>query len=133
LDNVSFEESYIDEIRFVCAGSDAVISNGVNNVSPGEDQVVAKAHRVLTAGGRLAVSDIISEELMPQSIKSDADLWASCIGGAEQIDAYRRIIESAGFEIVELRDNPAYEFASDRATDACRKYGVKSVSLLARA
>ena len=60
----------------------------------------------------------------------DADLWASCIGGAAQQDAYRDAIEGAGFRIGEMRANP-YEFISDRARDASAKYGVGSVSLLA--
>src|SRR5918996_378389 len=59
-----------------------------------------------------------------------ADLWASCIGGAAQQDAYRTAIEGAGMRIEEIRENP-YEFISDRARDASKKYGVKSVSILA--
>ena len=67
---------------------------------------------------------------MKESIVCDADLWASCIGGATQQDAYREAIEWAGLRIEEIRDNP-YEFISERARDASKKYGVKSVSLLA--
>ena len=70
---------------------------------------------------------------MPASIKDDEDLWAACIGGAEQIDRYTSLIETAGFEVREVRDNTQYVFVSDRAANACRKYGVKSISLVARA
>ncbi|MEK6328844.1 MAG: methyltransferase type 11, partial [Actinomycetota bacterium] len=59
-----------------------------------------------------------------------ADLWASCIGGAAQQDAYREAIENAGLRIEKLRENP-YEFITDRAREASAKYGVKSVSLVA--
>jgi SAM-dependent methyltransferase len=93
--------------------------------------VFAEAYRVLQPGGRLAIGDIISEQQMKESIVCDADLWASCIGGAAQRDAYREAIESAGLRIEEIRENP-YEFISDRARNASKKYGVKSVSLLAR-
>jgi arsenite methyltransferase len=67
---------------------------------------------------------------MKESIVCDADLWASCIGGAAQKDAYRKAIEGASLRIEEIRDNP-YEFISERASNASAKYGVKSVSLLA--
>ena len=67
---------------------------------------------------------------MKESIVCDADLWASCIGGAAQVDAYREAMESSGLRIEQIRDNP-YEFISDRARNASAKYGVKSVSLVA--
>ena len=79
----------------------------------------------------MAIADIVSEVQMKESIVCDADLWASCIGGAAQQDAYRAAIEGAGLGIEELRENP-YEFISERARNASAKYGVKSVSLLAR-
>jgi ubiquinone/menaquinone biosynthesis C-methylase UbiE len=129
MDNVSFEKGYIEDLPFEDGTFDVVISNGVINLSPDKEQVFEEVHRVLTSGGRLAISDIISERLMPESIKSDADLWAACIGGAEQVDRYTSIVENAGFEVMDLRDNTQYEFVSDQATNACQKYGVKSVSL----
>jgi ubiquinone/menaquinone biosynthesis C-methylase UbiE len=91
--------------------------------------VFEEAHRVLKPGGRLAVSDIISEEEMPESIKSNADLWAACIGGAAQVDSYTNLIESAGFSVTDVRENTEYDFISERAANACQKYGVKSISL----
>jgi hypothetical protein len=65
-------------------------------------------------------------------VTCDASLWAACIGGAMQRDAYREAIESAGLEIIEWRENEQYRFVSERADNAVRKYGVKSISLLAR-
>jgi arsenite methyltransferase len=49
-----------------------------------------------------------------------------------QRDLYRETIEGAGFEILELSENERYRFISDRADNATRKYGVVSISLLAR-
>ena len=49
-----------------------------------------------------------------------------------QRDRYREAIQTAGFEIVTWRENTAYRFVSERADNATQKYGVKSVSLLAR-
>jgi len=60
----------------------------------------------------------------------NADLWASCIGGAAEQEVYLQAIESAGFRIDTVRVN-AYAFLSDQARNASAKYGVKSVSVLA--
>ena len=132
MDAVTFERGYIEDLPFDDDTFDVVVSNGVINLSPDKARVFAEAHRVLRDGGRLAVSDIISEELMPESIKTDADLWAACIGGAEQVDRYTSLIDEAGFDIGEIRDNAEYQFISDQAVNACQKYGVKSISLGAR-
>ncbi|WP_129114761.1 methyltransferase domain-containing protein [Halegenticoccus tardaugens] len=129
MDTVSFEAGYIEELPFEDGTFDVVISNGVINLSPEKTRVFEEANRVLTSGGRIAVSDIISERQMPESIKTDADLWAACIGGAEQIERYTTLIEAAGFEVTDVRDNATYEFISDQAANACQKYGVKSISL----
>ena len=127
---VELREGRIEKLPVEGATCDCVISNGVINLAPEKEPVFAEAARVLKPGGRLAIADIVSEHQMKESIVCDADLWASCIGGAAQQDAYREAIEAAGLRIEEIRDNP-YEFISDRARDASAKYGVKSVSLLA--
>jgi len=127
---VLFSEGRIEQLPVDAESFDCVISNGVINLAPDKQTVFAEAARVLRPGGRLAIADIISEQQMKESIVCDADLWASCIGGASQRDVYRNAIEGAGLEIEELRENP-YEFISERAQSASQKYGVKSVSLLA--
>jgi len=127
---VELREGRIESLPADDARSDCVISNGVINLSPEKERVFAEATRVLRPGGRLAIADIVSEQHLKESIVCDADLWASCIGGAAQQDAYREAIEGAGLRIDEVRENP-YEFISERAHDASAKYGVKSISLLA--
>jgi arsenite methyltransferase len=130
LGQVEFREGRIEQLAADDASFDCVISNGVINLSPEKERVFAEAARVLRPGGRLAIADIVSEQQLKESIVCDADLWASCIGGAAQQDDYRTGIESAGFVIDEIRVNP-YAFISERARNASEKYGVKSVSLLA--
>src|SRR5262245_40970708 len=128
---VEFREGRIEQLPAEDASFDCVISNGVINLAPEKAAVFAEAARVLKPGGRLAIADIVSEQQMKESIVCDADLWASCIGGAAQEGAYREAIEGAGLRIEEIRENP-YEFISDRARDASAKYGVKSVALRAK-
>jgi arsenite methyltransferase len=129
-DQVELREGRIESLPADDGSCDCVISNGVINLAPEKERVFAEAARVLRSGGRLAIADIVSERELKESIVCDADLWASCIGGAAQEDDYRAAIESAGLRIETIRENP-YEFISDRAMSASAKYGVKSVSLLA--
>ena len=131
-DTVSFEEGYIEDLPFEDGSFDLVISNGVINLSAEKERVFEGVCRVLRPGGRLAISDVVSEARMPASIKTSADLWAACIGGAEQADDYTTTIETAGFDAIEVRANPEYEFTSERARGACDRYGVKSIGLVAR-
>jgi ubiquinone/menaquinone biosynthesis C-methylase UbiE len=130
-ERVEFREERIERPPVEDESADCVISNGVINLSPDKQRVFAEAARALRPGGRFAIADIVSEQQLKESIVCDADLWASCIGGAAQQDAYREGIEAAGLRIAEVRPNP-YQFISQRARDASAKYGVKSVSLLAR-
>jgi ubiquinone/menaquinone biosynthesis C-methylase UbiE len=127
---VDFREGRIEELPLDHQSFDCVISNGVINLSPEKVRVFAEAARVLRPGGRLAIADIVSDQQLKESIVCDADLWASCIGGAAQQDAYRHAIERAGLRIEAIRQNP-YKFISERARGASAKYGVKSVSVLA--
>ncbi|QGN58046.1 methyltransferase domain-containing protein [Nostocoides sp. HKS02] len=127
---VEFCEGCIEALPLGEASVDAVISNGVINLCADKKAVFAEAARVLRPGGRLAIADIITERQLTDAIVCNADLWASCIGGAAQHDHYLEAIESAGFAITHQREN-AYAFISERARDASAIYGVKSISLLA--
>ena len=132
IDNVDFREGYIEEPPVDAETFDGVISNGVINLSPDKAAVFAAAAGALRPGGRLALADIVSTEQLPEGVTCDASLWAACIGGAMQSDRYREAIEGAGLEIVQWRENEQYRFVSERADNAVRKYGVTSISLLAR-
>jgi arsenite methyltransferase len=130
--NAEFRDGYIERPPVDDGTFDCVISNGVVNLSPDKPAVFAAAARALRPGGRLALADIVSAEQLPEGVTCDAALWAACIGGAMQRDRYREAIDAAGFEIETWRENTAYRFVSERADDATRKYGVTSISLLAR-
>jgi len=131
LGNVSFRKAYIESTGLEAGCCDAVISNGVVNLAPDKRRVFREAARLLKPGGRIALSDIVTRVRLPEGITCDATLWAACIGGALQVDDYVAAVESAGLRVREVRDNPQYQFISQNAQGATRKYGVKSVSLLA--
>ena len=127
-----FREGRIEAPPVDAGSVDCVISNGVVNLSPDKPAVFAAATRALRPGGRLALADIVTERRLPEGVTCDAALWAACIGGAMQRDDYRAAIEAAGLTVEAWRENRDYRFVSDRADNATRKYGVTSISLLAR-
>jgi arsenite methyltransferase len=129
---VEFRAGYIEKPPVDEGTFDCVISNGVINLAPDKPLVFAAAAKALRPGGRLALADIVSARQLPEGVTCDASLWAACIGGAMQQDSYREAIEAAGFEIDEWRQNSGYRFVSERADSATQKYGVTSVSVLAR-
>jgi SAM-dependent methyltransferase len=131
ISTVSFVEGYIERPPVPDGSFDAVVSNGVINLSADKAGVFEAVSRALVPGGQLALSDIVTERPLTEAIVCSAELWAACIGGAAQVDDYLGAIEAAGLRVEQVRDNPAYAFLSDSAQGATRTYGVKSISLLA--
>jgi hypothetical protein len=76
------------------------------------------------------LSDIVSVTELPDAITCNPTYWAACIGGAIQEDKYLSKIKEAGFEIINVVDNP-YSFVSKGAAGATKDYGIKSISVLA--
>jgi SAM-dependent methyltransferase len=130
-EHVRFRAARIEELPFEDQSFDAVISNGVVNLSADKRRVFAEAARVLRPGGRLALSDIVTEREIAAWTSSQADLWAACIAGASQADRYLDHIAAAGLELQLVHGNPGYRFTSERAQRTSDKYGARSISLLA--
>jgi ubiquinone/menaquinone biosynthesis C-methylase UbiE len=127
---VIFRKAYIEELPVVSRSIDVAISNGVINLTSDKSKAFIEAARVLKRGGKLALSDIVSAIKLPDSISCNPTYWAACIGGAMQEDEYLNNIKEAGFEIINVVDNP-YSFISNSATGATKDYGIKSISVLA--
>ena len=127
---VRFVEAHIEELPFDDASFDAVLSNGVINLSPAKGRVFAEAARVLRPGGRLAIADIVSGRPLKERTRRNVELWAACIAGAIPRRNYLEAIEAQGLQVREVRKND-YRFISERALDACSTYAVESISLVA--
>lgn len=129
--NISYKKGYLDRIPCEDNVADVVISNGVFNLVPDKAAVFGEAARLIRVGGRIAMSDIVSEEHLPDSITCNTTYWASCIGGAMQEEDYIHGLENAGFRVDYFEDNPEYRFISSGASGAMDEYGVKSVTVVA--
>lgn len=127
---VEFRKAYIEDLPVDSGSVDVVISNGVINLSSEKQKVFHEAARILKKGGRLAIADIVSGVRLPENISCNATLWAACIGGAMQMDEYKKLIEDSGMKIIRIKDNP-YKFISKSAQGATRDFEIKSISILA--
>ncbi len=112
LANVEFREGHIEALPVEDASVDVVISNCVINLSPDKPQVFREVYRVLKAGGRMIVSDIVLNRPLPESARNDADLYAACIAGALLREDYLAAIRAAGFGKVEVVSDHTYQAAA---------------------
>jgi arsenite methyltransferase len=127
---IELVEAHIEELPFEDGSFDAVISNGVINLSVLKGRVFAEAARVLRPGGRFAITDIVSGRALKERTRRNVELWAACIAGAIPRTKYLEALAEEGLETRTVRKND-YRFISERALDACSTYEVESVSLLA--
>ena len=78
---------------------DLVVSNCVLNLVRDSDkeQLIQEIFRVLKPGGRIAISDIVSDEPIPAHLKQNSDLWSGCISGALEENAFLQAFADSGF------------------------------------
>lgn len=104
LDNVEFHLADIEALPLESNSIDCVISNCVLNLVPDKAKAFAEIHRILKPGGRLAVSDIALRRTLPRELEPSVKRMTGCITGAIHIDAYRDMLEDAGFSSLEITD-----------------------------
>lgn len=117
LNNVEFHQSTIDRLPLPDNSVDCVISNCVINLVPDKLSVFREILRVLKPGGRVALSDIALKQELPTEVKQSVEAYVGCISGAILIEAYRSLLEQAGFDAVVVTDTGAdlnaYAMASE--------------------
>ena len=97
LNNVEFRQGYLEDLPVDSDSVDVIISNCVINLSPDKSKVFAEAFRVLSSGGKLAVSDIVTDGPLPDAVKQSLSAWAGCVAGAIEANDYIKIMEAVGF------------------------------------
>jgi arsenite methyltransferase len=104
VENAEFLKGTIEQVPLPANSIDVVISNCVINLSGDKPAVFREAARVLKPGGRFAVSDVIADEGMDEATRRDMAQWTGCIAGALTAAEFRRELELAGFEEIELAE-----------------------------
>ncbi len=101
--NVEFRLGEMEDMPFEDESIDVIISNCVINLSPDKGKVFSEAYRVLKPGGRMVISDLVTEGDLPPAVKESVEAWAGCVAGALDKREYREKIEAAGFVDLETR------------------------------
>ncbi|MCC6609992.1 MAG: arsenite methyltransferase [Burkholderiales bacterium] len=115
-ENVEFRLGEIEHLPVADGVADVVISNCVINLSPNKPQVFREAFRVLKAGGRLAISDVVATAELPEEMRRDAGLIAGCMGNASLIKDLQEMMRGAGFEQICIQPkDESKEFIKDWA------------------
>jgi len=104
VENVEFVKGYIEDLPIEDGSVDVVISNCVINLSGDKPRVLREAARVLRAGGRLAVSDVIADPGMDEATRADMAQWTGCIAGALTRVEFEDALIAAGFVDIEIRE-----------------------------
>ncbi len=101
--NVEFREGYLEALPVDDHSIDVVISNCVINLSPDKPQVFREVFRVLRPGGRVAVSDIVTNGVLPEAVQKSMESWGACVAGALDQRDYVRDLREAGFVDVQVQ------------------------------
>jgi SAM-dependent methyltransferase len=113
--NVEFLKGTIESIPLPDRSVDVIISNCVINLSSDKDAVLREAFRVLTPGGRFAVSDVVVRGEVPADIRRSMELWVGCIAGALEEADYAARLRAAGFVDVDVEPWRIYSVEDARA------------------
>jgi SAM-dependent methyltransferase len=100
--NAEFLRGFIEEVPLPDASVDVVISNCVVNLSVDKPRVFAEMRRVLRPGGRLGITDVVAADELTPAERAERGSYAGCIAGALSFAEYRRGLEDAGFEAIEV-------------------------------
>ena len=101
--NVEFRQGYLEELPVDSNTVDVIISNCVINLSPDKEKVFNEAFRVLAPGGKLAVSDIVTDGELPEMIRKSLSAWAGCVAGAVEAKEYIAMMEEVGFTDISIK------------------------------
>jgi len=100
--NIEFKKGYLEKIPLQDETSDLVISNCVINLSEDKKNTLSEIYRVLKPGGRIVISDVVTDELSPASVQNDEQLQGECIAGAMVVSDLFRMLRSSGFNEISV-------------------------------
>ena len=111
--NVEFRYGDIEKIPMTSNKADVVVSNCVLNLAPNKEEVFKEVFRILKPGGHFSVSDVVLVGILPDNLKGAAELYAGCVSGAIQKDAYMSIIRATGFKNVKIQKEKVITIPDD--------------------
>ncbi len=113
--NVEFRQGYIEDLPVDDGSIDVILSNCVINLSPDKAAVFREAFRVLRSGGRVSISDIVTEGHFSEEQRADATSWSACLSGAIDVRDYVQLMRDAGFVDIEVNAKAPTEDIAEMA------------------
>ena len=113
LNNVEFRQGDIEKMPVTANVADVIVSNCVLNLVPDKDAVFRDMYRVLKGGGHFSISDIVLVGQLPNKIKNAAEMYAGCVAGAIQKEAYLELIKTNGFKNITVQKEKAIIIPDD--------------------
>lgn len=105
--NVEFRQGDIENIPVSANVADVIVSNCVLNLVPNKNKVFSEIFRILKQGGHFSISDIVLVGNLPEALRSAAEMYAGCVAGAIQKQAYLELIQANGFSnIIIQKEKP---------------------------
>ncbi len=101
--NVEFRLGDIENIPVSASIADVIVSNCVLNLVPNKDKVFKEIYRVLKPGGHFSISDIVLTGNLPEALQQAAEMYAGCVAGAIQKEAYIGLIQANGFSNITIQ------------------------------
>ncbi|MEO8393080.1 MAG: arsenite methyltransferase [Chloroflexota bacterium] len=125
VNNVEFRRGQIEALPVQDNSIDVIISNCVINLSPDKQAMFNEALRVLTPGGRISISDIVSEGDFSAELRADAAKWAECVTRAIDADLYIGMMRAAGFSDIQVVDKSNAEGIVERQAGMPRIFSAR--------
>lgn len=123
--NVEFREGKIEALPVDNDTIDVVMSNCVINLSPDKPAVFREVFRVLKPGGRVSISDVVTEGDFSLEWRVNLAQWTECVTGAIDVDAYTGLMREAGFVDVQVVDKVEAEPGVERQPGVPRIFSAR--------
>ncbi len=111
--NVEFRQGDIENMPVSSNIADVIVSNCVLNLVPDKDKVFKEIFRVLKPGGHFSISDIVLIGNLPEALRKDAEMYAGCVSGAIQKEAYLQLIKANGFSNITIQKEKPINIPND--------------------
>ncbi|PRZ41565.1 methyltransferase family protein [Antricoccus suffuscus] len=121
--NVEFLKGYLEEIPLPDGSVDIALSNCVINLAADKQVVLRETARVIRPGGRIAFSDVIASDDMPEEVREDMQQWTGCVAGALTRGQFEHYLADAGFtDITITPSHQVHEYAHSALIKASRPH-----------
>jgi arsenite methyltransferase len=123
--NVEFRKGDIEKMPVSANTADVIVSNCVLNLVPNKDGVFKEIYRVLKPGGHFSISDIVLVGALPTKIREAAEMYAGCVSGAIQKQAYLELITINGFKNITVQKEKPIIIPDDILSNYLSKEEIK--------